>query len=1069
MKRLITLLVILASISAQAQNYRFPQQLKKGDYVAGQLIAKLKPEFASLAFQTQNPSAELINLMSRAGITDVRKNFPSAGRPGTQQLDLYLNFFFDANADLHAKARLLEHSGLFAHVQPRFVSKPMATPNDPLVAQQYHHALIKTFEAWDIEAGDTSILIGITDAGIQFDHQDLGNWQFNYADPENGVDDDNNGYIDDIAGWNTASNNNNPTATLSPHGMFTTGLSNATVNNGIGIAGTAGSCRYVPIRIDDAGGFNFGYEGIIYAAERGCQIINASWGNTFFDPMAADVVDYATNVKGCLIIAAAGNSGLNETYYPASYPGVMSVGASGPTDVIWSESTFSPFMDIVAPGELLQSTWPFNGYDVSSGTSFSAPLVAGAAALVKSHFPTYNAAQIQERLRVTADTALFELAGNDTVATYLGAGRLNILRALSDPEKPGIRLINGTFNDNNDQVFIPGDTIRLQGDLFNHLANAQNLQVQLTCLSPFVAITSSNLSAGNVNTQTSFAIPQNTLAFSVLPNAPYNLNVDLRLDYYANGYHGWEMLRVQVNNDYLNITSGELSVTATSNGNIGYSADYAEAGSGIRFAGSESLIYSSSFMLGSSAQKMADNSYAETLPGYDRDFFRTQGITFEPGNLNNLQSAFATDNAASSQLTIIQQVTASPADENYINFNFTIQNNSGEAANGLHAGIFTDWDLPAVTENTLAWDAERKMSYVTSSGGAWMGWVFLGTQNAHPYHFNNDGSNGSITLYDGFSNAEKFSALSGNVTRNTASGEISALIGTESFNLNSGDSLQLRFALVGGNTLEELTEAANSAIVRDRFEQLQLVYVAVNETCAQNDGFIQFFTEPVQDASVRLIAPNQTVLTETSEIAEFEFNNLGDGTYTLEFVFGDFGSQSTDFTIEAAEPVSVMAEASSTIILLPNGEVSFTAQSTGADTWSWDFGDGGNSSEQNPVYTFTTEGEFVVTCIASNGTCSDTASIDMIVGTTVGVAQATGNFDMQLMPNPANAVVNISHNGKDAFTLCRIYDMQGKQLFENTLPGNGGLVETRYFPEGLYMVFLETEKGLRSARLMVKH
>ncbi|MCB0820888.1 MAG: S8 family serine peptidase, partial [Bacteroidetes bacterium] len=729
-----------------------------------------------------------------------------------------------------------------------------------------------------------------------------------------------------------------PTATLSPHGMFTTGLSSATVNNGIGIAGNAYRCRYVPIRIDDAGGFNYGYEGIIYAAERGCQIINASWGNTFYDPMAADVIDYAVNTKGCLIIAASGNSGLNETYYPASYPGVMSVGATGATDVIWNQSTFSPFVDIVAPGELLQSTWPFNGYDVSSGTSFSSPLVAGAAAIVKSHFPEYNAAQIQERLRVTADTALFELPGNDTVALYMGAGRLNMLRALTDPDKPGMRIINSLFTDNNDEIFIPGDTIRLQGDLFNHLADAQNLSVLLSCLSTDIEVVNSSLIAGNLDSQNSYLIPDNQLSFRILGSTPYNLNVDLRLDYFADGYHGWEMLRVQVNNDYLNISSGDLSVTAASNGNIGYSADYAENGIGIRFAGSESLIYSSSFMLGSSDQKMADNAYAAELPGYDSDFFRTEGISFIPGNTNDLNSSFATDSAANPQIDIIQRVLASPADENYINFRFTVKNNSGEAVNGLHGGIFTDWDINDALNNTAAWDVARKMSYASAAGGPFVGWVFLGSENIHPYHFNNDGSAGSIMLYDGFTNAEKFTALSGEETREDASGEISALIGTESFNLNAGDSLNLRFALVAGNNQQELIDAANAAIVRDRFEQLQLVYVAVGESCAQNDGFIQFFTEPVEDASVRLIAPDETVLIETTDIWEFEYNNLGDGEYTLEFIFGEFGSESTTFIIDAAEPVILNIEASNTILLLPAGDVSFTANSTGADSWFWDFG-----------------------------------------------------------------------------------------------------------------------------------
>ncbi|MEZ5173992.1 MAG: T9SS type A sorting domain-containing protein [Bacteroidia bacterium] len=77
--------------------------------------------------------------------------------------------------------------------------------------------------------------------------------------------------------------------------------------------------------------------------------------------------------------------------------------------------------------------------------------------------------------------------------------------------------------------------------------------------------------------------------------------------------------------------------------------------------------------------------------------------------------------------------------------------------------------------------------------------------------------------------------------------------------------------------------------------------------------------------------------------------------------------------------------------------------------------------------------------------------------------------EMQINPNPADAMVSISHSGKDAFTMLHIYDVQGKLVMNNLIPGNNGLIETRYLQEGLYMVFIETEKGLRSARMMVKH
>jgi subtilisin family serine protease len=151
--------------------------------------------------------------------------------------------------------------------------------------------------------------------------------------------------------------------------------------------------------------------------------VNASWGSTFANPVSEEAIRYATVNEGMLIIAAAGNSGINEKYYPASYENVFSVGATGASDLKWSSSTFSPAVDIVAPGELVRSCWPFNGYDISSGTSFSAPLVAGTAALVKSHFPNYNSEQIAERIRVTADTSIYSLAGNANWVGMMGSGR----------------------------------------------------------------------------------------------------------------------------------------------------------------------------------------------------------------------------------------------------------------------------------------------------------------------------------------------------------------------------------------------------------------------------------------------------------------------------------------------------------------------------------------------------------------------------------------------------------------------------------------------------------------------
>jgi len=1081
MKLHITLFLAFISIGLNAQKHRIPQGLQKENYVAGRLIFKLNESHREAANTDLNSDPRIQPALTALGGGSIHKSFPQLKAPGKKlnengqalaDLSLYFEVTYSNPLDIYEAARILEKTGLTEHVQPRYVSKPMATPNDPQITQQYHHALIKTFEAWDIEEGDSTVLIGITDAGIQFNHDDLGNWAYNYLDPENGIDDDNNGYIDDIAGWNTASNINDPTATLSPHGMFTTGLSSATVNNGIGVAGNANKCRFVPIRIDDANGFSYGYEGIIYAAERGCQIINASWGNTFYDQMAADVVQYATVNKGALLIAASGNSGLSETYYPASYPNVMSVGATGAADVIWNQSTFGPELDIVAPGELLRSTWPFNGYDVSSGTSFSAPLVAGAAAIVKSHFPSYNAQQVAERLRVTADTALFSLPGNAAVRDFIGAGRLNMLRALTDPEKPSIRLQNQLFTDGNDNVIVIGDTLRLGGNLFNFLAASQNLQVTMSCSSPFVEIIDANHSAGIIATLASQTLPASAFGIKLLPNTPYNHELIIRLNYSDIGYAGFEYVRLKVNRDYLNLTANNVHTTITSRGNNGYNEDYATDGLGIRYLDQMSMMYSSSFMLGTSESATADNSYAAIIPGYDADFVRILGAKYTTETEGQgIESSYFTNAAANQRLDISQYAFApsNAADANYIRVNYSVKNVGTAVVTGLYAGIYTDWDIQDASNNEAVYDVNRKMSYAFQPSGKYAGWVLLNDLAGHAYHFNNDGSSGSAMLYDGFSNAEKFAALSGTNTRNNASGEISALLGTEAATLAVGDSIVYRFALVAGENLEEIEVAADRAILVDHFNQLQLALVSVGETCVQNDGFIQFFTEPVVGASVRLENAQSQVIVETINISEFEQNDLAPGNYTLYFIFEGIGEYPVSFAIADTQPVEVSIEASSTIVVLPNATIDFTANSANALTYNWDFGDGTSSDEQNPTHVYLQTGTYVVTCIASNGACSDVLSLEIMVETTVGISNKYESNVNSIYPNPANFYVTVRGHSNDPFTDVMIFSLDGKLMSNTSIIGHSGNIETRYFPNGLYIVKLQTSKGLIIEKLVVDH
>ncbi len=1066
---------------AQAQHYVIPQGLKSDQYVSGQVLFKLREQYRSLANEHGINSEKIAHVINQLGGSSLHKNFPASKQPGKKfnengerlaDLSLIYELRYTSNTSIYQAAALLQKTGLVEYVQPRFTAQPMAVPNDPLVAQQYHHALIKTFEAWDIEQGDSTILIGITDGGIQFDHEDLGNWQYNYAEIVNGIDDDGNGYIDDIAGWNTANNTNDPTATLSPHGMFTSGMSNATANNGLGLAGNANQCRFVPIRIDDATGFNYGYEGIVYAAARGCQIINASWGGTFPNPVNAEAILYATVNQGVLIVAACGNSGIDEKYYPASYENVMSVGATGSTDLKWSGSTFNTSVDIVAPGELVQSCWPFNGYDISSGTSFSSPLVAGAAAIVKSHFPSYTAQQVAERLRVTADNSIYSLPGNSAWNGLMGSGRLNMLRALTDPATPSVHFTNPNYLDaGGDAILQANEDVTITGIYKNFLSPTTNLNATISCSSPYVTIINGSNHPGAIGTLATVANSSNPFSFHIAANAPNNLDLIFRIDYTDAGYTAFEYIEVRVNLDYLNLDVNHLHTTITSRGSIGYNADYASEGLGVTLDSSASIIYASGFMLGSSASKVADNVYASSIPGYDNDFFRQNGARYIQNTTSQQQirSTFYTDSASVGRLVVNQMAAALSAspDDHAVMMMYTIKNTGNSAANGLSAGIFTDWDIQNAGNNQGAWDASRNLSYAFEPGGMYAGVKLLEGPASHAYCFNSDGSSGSINLYDGFSGTEKFATLSGSQTRNSSpAGDIANLIGTSSFNLAAGDSITIKYVMLIAEDLSQLQAAADRAQSLYNYLQLQVSVEAVGESCSQNDGYLNLTAEAIPGTSVELSTSDGVSITTSSDLSNFEYSGLPAGDYLLTYSFADGSTYDESFTIEASTPVTLTTSASAEILALPNSIVDFTASASGGAQFLWDFNDDSpTSTEQNPTHDFFVAGTYLVTCVAFNGSCSDTSTIEILIGDPLRIENIHGLTS--IFPNPVHDVLTIQLPELNGIVNIQIYSVNGQIISQQIANQGSNKLDVSQLSNGIYLLKICSEKGIETHRIVV--
>jgi len=328
---------------------------------------------------------------------------------------------------------------------------PTTTPNDPHFPKLWglHNtgqtegksdADIDALEAWNIiQPESPKIVVAVIDSGVDYTHPDLaGNMWTNPGEiAGDGIDNDNNGYIDDIHGWDFASNDNDP-MDENEHGTHVAGTIAAIGNNDEGVIGVAWQKAHImALKFMDASGSGSTSNAILaidYATANGVKLSNNSWGGLLPIPSQAleDAIQTAGE-QGALFIAAAGNSSLNTDLlaaYPASFPdpSIISVASTDHNDKL---SYFSNYgkksVDLAAPGSEIYSTLLGGTYGFLSGTSMASPHVTGAAALVWSQNPSWTAAQVKNRLLETPDPITDIIA---RLIWKLDAGRLNIYRAL---------------------------------------------------------------------------------------------------------------------------------------------------------------------------------------------------------------------------------------------------------------------------------------------------------------------------------------------------------------------------------------------------------------------------------------------------------------------------------------------------------------------------------------------------------------------------------------------------------------------------------------------------------------
>ncbi len=830
-------------------------------YLPGTVVVKLLPGARV---------SQLDEALAAFAVTSVRQMFPDPMiRENRTSVDLSRFYIVTYTSPLDAFALAAELADLpvVQYAEPSFIypvsADPAFVPNDPYFSSQYGLTRIQAPQAWDLTQGDTSVVIGIVDTGVELVHPDLaGNIWHNPGEMGtdgsghdkrfNGIDDDGDGYVDDWQGWDfcganylnvVPDNNPSPTASNNEHGTHVAGIASASTNNGTGVAGTGFHCRILAVKTSADNDFRgpggtayiiAGYEGIAYAAFMGANVINCSWGGPGGSQTEQDLINYVTE-HGTVVVAAAGNGSSSSPFYPASYQNVLSVAATGSDDVIAGFSNYGQTIGVCAPGISIMSTiFPSTYTNTYSGTSMASPFGAGTAALVKSMFPGYTAKQVREQVRVTADDID---AVNPLFAGLLGKGRVNAYRAVS-VSSPAIRASRFVLRDsaggNNNGNPEPNETVDLYWTFTNYLAPTTGAVVMLTTTTPGLTVTVGTLNLGVLGTLDTLRNTNQSFRVALSGTVASGLVATLTLTVTDGGYSDFQYFNFVVNPTYQTHSVNQVSVTMTNNGRIGFN-DYSSNTQGVGFiypAGGQNVLFEGGLIIGRSASSLVDN-VRNTGGGQDNDFVARQPYHLQtPGVVANQDgSTVFSDSSAPGTNRIglkVEQYSyayTDPDNDDYVIVRYDIRNLTAATISNLFVGQFFDWDIANYGTNRTEYDSTRSLAYSwdqNTPGAPWVGLRALDSAASVRGLVNN----GSITP----DRASKWAWISGGTSQAAVGpADIHSVISSGPFTIDPGGMRRVGFAAIGGADYPTLQ--ANADFARAKWSQiLQLVSVPDDRT-----------------------------------------------------------------------------------------------------------------------------------------------------------------------------------------------------------------------------------------------
>ncbi len=825
--------IVIISNLAFGQNNRI---IQKGNryYLSNRVVVKLKTLPASTLGKSAALPNSVLSKLESYKVKSVEKKFVLMNDE-KKNLSRIISVDFSSDVDPEIAAAKLSKLDEIEWAEPHYVYPVSFVPNDPSLSLQYNLQKIQAQLAWDITKGDSTVIIGIVDTGIDWDHPDLASniWLNKNEIPANGVDDDNNGFIDDYRGWDFGGLNgtpdNNPIEDKPDHGTHVAGIASATTDNAIGISSIGFKCKLMAVKTSqdnyrsDVGQpyIIYGYEGIAYAADNGAKVINCSWGGSGYSLAAQEVVDYAVT-KGALIVAAAGNESKSGMNTPSGLNGVLSVASTDQNDIISYFSNFDYSVDVSAPGSNIYSTWMNDTYTYASGTSMSSPLAAGLAALVFSKFPTFTPEQVAEQIRVNSDNID---ALNPAYTNLIGRGRINAYKALTNTNSKSVRAYSITHSDvtegsNGDGVYKPNENVLVKVKVRNILIPTSNLTISLQSQSAYATVLTNPYNIGAFSTLDSLEM---SFLFNISGTIPESQVITFFLNYNDDNYTDFQAFSVIGNPTYLNQTANDIDVSITSTGNIGFN-DYPnnQEGIGFKYKDESNMLFEGALIYGNASNKINDAARSSDNETQSKDFLSLRPFVLSsPGTIADEQgySVFNDNNAGSIKLGIETKLrTYSYVDfpyEKFIILDYTMINKGAADISNFYTGLFFDWDLTDGSNDVAAFDTLNKFGYVYRNGGnpdSYVGCHVLSSENTGYYAIANGGDDGGFGIYDGYTDNEKWQSISKGVFKQTAGpGDISVVVSSGPYSIPLGDSITVAFALAAGDNLKDLQSSVQSA------------------------------------------------------------------------------------------------------------------------------------------------------------------------------------------------------------------------------------------------------------------